>query len=303
MQTLNLGPLALPLAPLLLLMFVFATSWAVRRHAAAGEREAADTALWWAVAFGLLAARGAHVLSHWGSYAGSSADLLDIRDGGFMLWPGVLVGVAVLVWRVQRTVVHSRRIVGATAVAGLMLWWLSASAILWFKPAPGQHLADVAVTLLPLNGSITPGAASVAAESSPDLTPTVPPHTLQTIAQHAGGKPVVLNLWATWCGPCRAEMPLLAKAQREHPEVLFVLVNQGETEATILAYLQREGLRLDEVWRDPVSAMGPAVGSSGLPTTVFFDAQGRRQGAHVGVLSEAAIRVIVRKVAASSGSS
>jgi thiol-disulfide isomerase/thioredoxin len=303
MQTLNLGPLALPLAPLLLLVFVFATSWAVRRHAAAGEREAADTALWWAVAFGLLAARGAHVLSHWGSYAGSSADLLDIRDGGFMLWPGVLVGVAVLVWRVQRTVVHSRRIVGATAVAGLMLWWLSASAILWFKPAPGQHLADLAVTLLPLNGSITPGAASVAAESSPDLTPTVPPHTLQTIAQHAGGKPVVLNLWATWCGPCRAEMPLLAKAQREHPEVLFVLVNQGETEATILAYLQREGLKLDEVWRDPVSAMGPAVGSSGLPTTVFFDAQGRRQGAHVGVLSEAAIRVIVRKVAAPSGSS
>ncbi|MFN9959772.1 MAG: TlpA family protein disulfide reductase, partial [bacterium] len=113
----------------------------------------------------------------------------------------------------------------------------------------------------------------------------------------------MLNLWATWCGPCRAEMPLLAKAQREHPEVLFVLVNQGETEATILAYLQREGLRLDEVWRDPVSAMGPAVGSSGLPTTVFFDAQGRRQGAHVGVLSEAAIRVIVRTVAAPSGSS
>jgi thiol-disulfide isomerase/thioredoxin len=296
MQTLNLGPLALPLAPLLLLVFVFATSWAVRRHAAADEREAADTALWWALAAGLVSARVAHVLSHWDSYAGSAIDLVDIRDAGFMPWPGALVGGAILVWRLQRTVLHSRRIVGATAAAGAVLWLLSSSAIQWFKPAPGQHLRDLVVTLLPMKGSASLGGGSSEAEQPPDTAANWHAQTLLTIAERAGGKPVVLNLWATWCGPCRAEMPLLAKAQRDHPGVLFVLVNQGETEATILAYLQREGLALNGLWRDPASAMAPAVGSSGLPTTVFFDAQGRRRGAHVGVLSEAAIRVIVRKI-------
>ncbi|NBX96352.1 MAG: TlpA family protein disulfide reductase, partial [Betaproteobacteria bacterium] len=92
--------------------------------------------------------------------------------------------------------------------------------------------------------------------------------------------------------------PLLAHAQREHPHVLFILANQGEPQAAIQAYLQRERLQLADVWRDPASALGPAVGSSGLPTTVFFDAQGRRVGAHVGVLNEGALRVIVRKLSA-----
>jgi hypothetical protein len=91
-------------------------------------------------------------------------------------------------------------------------------------------------------------------------------------------------------------MPLLARAQREHPEVLFILANQGESEAAIGAYLQRERLQFDQLWRDTASALGPAVGSNGLPTTVYFDAQGQRMGAHVGVLTEGALKVIVRKV-------
>lgn len=130
-----------------------------------------------------------------------------------------------------------------------------------------------------------------------------PALTLEEISQRAGGKPVVLNLWATWCGPCRAEMPLLARAQKAHPQVLFIFANQGEGEAAIRGYLQRERLDLQEVWRDPASALGPAVGSSGLPTTVYFDSTGQRLGAHVGVLSEGALQVIVRKVAAPASGS
>lgn len=320
MLTLNLGPLALPLSPLLLLVFLFATSWAVRRHAQPQDREAADGAVWWAVAAGLLAARVAHVLSHWSSYTESPADMLDIRDAGFMLLPGVLAGVVVMVWRVRRTVLNSARVVLATAGAGLLLWLLAAGSVQWFKPAPGQHLRELAVTLEPFltspaveAGSPTPSASvpssaigAPQASSSPtaSMDPVPPsPQTLQAIAQAAGGKPVVLNLWATWCGPCRAEMPLLARAQREHPEVLFILANQGESAAAIQAYLQRERLQFDHLWRDTASALGPAVGSSGLPTTVYFDAQGRPVGAHVGVLTEGALKVIVRKVSQPAGSS
>jgi thiol-disulfide isomerase/thioredoxin len=47
--------------------------------------------------------------------------------------------------------------------------------------------------------------------------------------QQFRGKPLVLNLWATWCGPCRREMPVLATAQQAHDDVQFVFLNQGET--------------------------------------------------------------------------
>lgn len=294
MLTLNLGPLALPLAPLLLLLFLFGTAWAVRRHAQASDREAAETAVWWSVAVGLLVARLAHVVSHWASYAVAPLDLIDIRDGGF-LWPaGVLAGSVVMVWRVRRTVQASGRAVLATACVGMLLWLGVSSAVPWLSPAPGQQLAAVAVRLHALES----GPASPAA---PPMAP--PALTLEEISQRAGGKPVVLNLWATWCGPCRAEMPLLARAQKAHPQVLFIFANQGEGEAAIRGYLQRERLDLQEVWRDPASALGPAVGSSGLPTTVYFDSTGQRLGAHVGVLSEGALQVIVRKVAAPASGS
>ena len=293
MLTLNLGPLALPLAPLLLLLFLLATSWAVRRQAHPADQQAADNAVWWAVAVGLVVARLAHVLGQGASYADTPWDVLDIRDGGFLLWPGVLVGVAVMVWRVRRTVVQSSRSVLATAGVGLLLWLGVSAAVPLFRPAPGQSLQELTVLLQPMDQPMAP------TEGADGSRPAVmEPQTLQSIVQRAGGKPVVLNLWATWCGPCRAEMPLLAHAQREHPHVLFILANQGEPQAAIQAYLQRERLQLADVWRDPASALGPAVGSSGLPTTVFFDAQGRRVGAHVGVLNEGALRVIVRKLSA-----
>ncbi len=50
------------------------------------------------------------------------------------------------------------------------------------------------------------------------------PVSLQDLA----GKPLVINLWATWCPPCRREMPVLAAAQQANPDVRFVFVNQGE---------------------------------------------------------------------------
>jgi thiol-disulfide isomerase/thioredoxin len=100
---------------------------------------------------------------------------------------------------------------------------------------------------------------------------------------------MVVNLWASWCGPCRQEMPVLAQAQRQQPHIAFVFVNQGETADVVRRYLAGSGLALKEVLLDPASSVGAAVASRGLPTTLFYDAQGRQVDAHFGVLNAAAL--------------
>lgn len=100
---------------------------------------------------------------------------------------------------------------------------------------------------------------------------------------------MVVNLWATWCPPCRREMPMLAAAQQEYDEVTFVFVNQGEGRGEIKGYLDQNGLALDNVLLDTRGALGQTVGSMALPTTLFYDANGRLADTHLGELSRATL--------------
>jgi len=110
------------------------------------------------------------------------------------------------------------------------------------------------------------------------------------------GKPLVLNLWASWCPPCRAEMPLLAEAQGRYREVNFVFVNQGEGEAEIHAFLQETGLPLGWVLLDPESSLSRLLKAQGLPTTYFFDAEGNLVARHPGQLFEGALEGYIAKL-------
>ncbi|HAQ27862.1 MAG TPA: peroxiredoxin, partial [Pseudomonas sp.] len=103
------------------------------------------------------------------------------------------------------------------------------------------------------------------------------------------GKPLVVNLWATWCPPCRREMPVLAEAQRTESDVTFLFVNQGEGERVIADFLDTEGLGLENVLLDTGGRLGQHVGSTALPTTLFYDAEGRQVGSHLGELSRASL--------------
>ena len=82
---------------------------------------------------------------------------------------------------------------------------------------------------------------------------------------------------------------MLAAAQQREAAIGFLFVNQGESAAAVRAYLAAEELALREVLLDGGSALGPAVGSRGLPTTLFYDARGRLVDAHVGVLNAASL--------------
>lgn len=146
------------------------------------------------------------------------------------------------------------------AIAAL-LGWLSIPGALRFGADPS--VADLAAVVLatPEGGRVGLGAL-------------------------AGGKPLVVNLWASWCAPCRRELPLLAAAQKESAgQTRFVFANQGEDVFTAEQYLAATGLNVDNAVLDASRALGQRFGSSALPVTLFFDAGGRLVASHIGELS------------------
>jgi thiol-disulfide isomerase/thioredoxin len=106
------------------------------------------------------------------------------------------------------------------------------------------------------------------------------------LTQLAAGKPMVINLWATWCPPCRREMPLLASAQERETEIAFVFANQGEDRETVKRYAASAQIELANVLLDPAAGIGREIGSMALPITLFYDRSGRLVDSRIGGLSE-----------------
>lgn len=96
---------------------------------------------------------------------------------------------------------------------------------------------------------------------------------------------MVVNLWATWCPPCRLELPYLAAAQRQEPEINFVFADQGEDAVTVARYLDAAHLELANVLLDINLRLGREIGVTVLPVTLFYDAGGRMVDTHLGALS------------------
>src|SRR3546814_13565477 len=122
--------------------------------------------------------------------------------------------------------------------------------------------------------------AQQAAPSLPDLQLV----TLEERPAHLSsymGTPVVLNLWATWCPPCRREMPVLEQAQTAFPDVAFVLINQGESAQQANMLLESEGLNLTDVLLDSSSEDMREMSVGDMHTTFCFDYQGGKGGLHI----------------------
>ena len=98
----------------------------------------------------------------------------------------------------------------------------------------------------------------------------------QATLAEAKGKPLLVNLWASWCAPCVKELPTLDALSRRPgaPKIVAVSEDIGER-ASVEAFLESHGIKDLEAWRDPKMALSGALGVQVMPTTVYYDGSGR----------------------------
>jgi len=101
------------------------------------------------------------------------------------------------------------------------------------------------------------------------------------------GRPLVLNFWATWCAPCRLEMPHLQRAYEAHANegLLIIAINQQEQAGQVRSFMNELGLTFTTLL-DSEGDVAQTYGANGLPSTYFIDRAGTIQAVHVGILSE-----------------
>ncbi|WP_265569701.1 TlpA family protein disulfide reductase [Sphingomicrobium nitratireducens] len=119
----------------------------------------------------------------------------------------------------------------------------------------------------------------------PAISVTTPDGKQVPLADIAGGEPLLVNLWASWCAPCVEELPTLAAlAAREGAPAVLTLNQDMGPQSSVEAFIEEKGLEGIEAWQDPAMAMTDALAVQVMPTTVLYGSDGREIWRYVGDL-------------------
>lgn len=122
------------------------------------------------------------------------------------------------------------------------------------------------------------------------------PEAAAFIAREArAGRPTLVNIFASWCTPCRAEMPMLLEARDAHPEVTFLGIDHLDRREDGEAFVEELGIDFATI-HDLEGDVAFAVGGRGMPTTVVFDRDGQLAGRVVGELTETSLARLLDEV-------
>ena len=269
-QALHLGPIMLPwglIIPTVALLLSLLIGKLFLGFFKISTKQWSDfkDSLWTAILIALIAARIGFIFLNFDSYLDHSIEMIKIQDKGFHLYSGIIAALIYLFWK-------NRTLPKKFIFAVLINFGLFCGTAFW-------GLQQIQFKY----------------QQYPQLTLQTLQHKPIELSQFTG-KPTVINLWASWCPPCRREMPVLLQAQHTYPDVQFVLINQGEDAETIKKYIHEHAKGLNHVLLDPQGLTAEKTGMYGLPSTLFFNAQGKLISSHMGELTHATLNQKIKQI-------
>lgn len=225
---------------------------------------------------GLIAGRLGYAALYWSAYAPAPWTVLYFWQPGYLAVAGLAGGALYAFYRLRSLApdlrLPSLRAVSTGFAAGATILAVALGSMGWFPASGGAAVGDPAPEIRLVNLDGGPVALS-----------------------NLRGKGVVLNFWATWCPPCRREMPLLGSAWNEYQSrnVAIIGIDVGEPPDAVRRFVDSMGVTYP-IWTDAPSGAGnfddtnellSRFGGVGLPTTVFIDADGIIRNIYVGELS------------------
>lgn len=251
----------------------------------ASTRKIVEYSAW----IGLAGARLGFVLLNWDAYREAPWSILFFWQPGYLFSSGIACGGAFALWHIIREVSARRRsllvILGASyLVAGTL--FLGGNLIL---------------------GLLAPDNRYVTGDPAPRVSMQNLAGEKVQLSDLVGGG-VILNFWATWCPPCRREMPMLEAIHRAHAEKGLSVIGLAvdEPPGQVRRYVESIGITYP-IWTDAdrpragldrSQAIFSRIGGVGLPTTLFIDRRGFIRRIYVGELSRGFVENELRTILA-----
>lgn len=152
-------------------------------------------------------------------------------------------------------------------------------------------------------GPVSSGEVDVEGAPAPDQVPPRDarlfeggwPEAAAFIAREVeDGNPVLVNLFASWCGPCRNEMPMLLEARDDNPDITFLGIDHQDQLEDGEGFVEELGVDFATI-HDLEGEVAAELGARGMPTTVVFDADGEVAGHVVGEMTPTSLEELLAK--------
>ncbi len=266
----HLGPLMLPwiiIIPVLGIFCAILISGFYRKSAEISQPiwEKFKDSIWGSIIIGLLIARLVFIGLNFQAYSSNWIDIIKIQDHGFEPFSGF---IAAFIYFLFKNKNFNKKIL---VIALSIFIAINAVGFSILKQYQKQYQIFPELSFMGLDNQ-------------------------QYQLNDFRGKPIVINLWASWCPPCRKEMPLLSDAQIAHKNVNFLFINQGEDAEAIQQYLDKQNIKLHGILLDKNGELAQKTGLFGLPSTLFFDAKGNLVTTHMGEISHAVLEQKLKSI-------
>jgi thiol-disulfide isomerase/thioredoxin len=274
-EAFSIGPFLIPTRTFGFLLLALFALWMVRRaaiHLKANVNlcvRIGEQGLW----IGIVASRLSFALLNRDSFSAKPWSVLYLWQPGYLFSAGIITALAYVLYRIHRQEAKQRRATISSLSAGFSLPVLLFISMLLTM----NQFVDTEIFI---PGDTVPGD-----KATTDLYGK--PVSFADFA----GKGLVVSFWATWCPPCRREMPLLEEVYSKYKskEIVVIGVSMDSSHKTIKNYIESVGVTYP-IWGNIVTngssaSLSNMFGIVGFPTTFFVDTNGVIQSSYVGELN------------------